>query len=506
MELAGISRVKDYEHFIENQEGFWHVSVLESSDGELDGFLASVGHPLLTILGPGVARTEAGGLALVAAELDRLRGRTVLCLVPVDRDELVRELYGWGGAQLRAARPSDPGRAPALPGCEFPDVHAGNGLTTLLTGATGFLGRHLVPLLAERGDPLRALVREGTDDAFLRPFDVAVARGDITDEEAVRRAAQGCERVFHLAGLLGYRASQRASLERINVNGVRVVLDALEPGARLVHVSSVAAVGPVDRATDRADESHPYPPRADRSLYSLTKRRGEELVLDAARNGVDAVVANPGFLLGPGDVYRVNTWPVQRYLQGTLRFLVEGGLSNVDPRDVAQGLVALADRGRAGERTILTSPTGNLSHEAFFRRVGEVTGVRRRQVVLPAKAALAAARVVPWPVRPEEVAAASDWWFFDPSKAQSRARLHDEAARRVDCRHGVPISVGAGPDRPAPAEKRGRSAAAPTRVEPRRCSGVRSRPSRATGGARRLARRTHPAPPRAAAPGGRGAR
>ncbi|MET0761266.1 MAG: NAD-dependent epimerase/dehydratase family protein [Thermoleophilaceae bacterium] len=292
-------------------------------------------------------------------------------------------------------------------------------MTTLLTGATGFLGRHLVPLLAERGDPLRALVREGTDDAFLRPFDVAVVRGDITDEEAVRRAAQGCERVFHLAGLLGYRTSQKASLERINVDGVRVVLDALEPGARLVHVSSVAAVGPVDRATDRADESHPYPPRADRSLYSLTKRRGEELVLDAARNGVDAVVANPGFLLGPGDVYRVNTWPVQRYLQGTLRFLVEGGLSNVDPRDVAQGLVALADRGRAGERTILTSPRGNLSHEAFFRRVGEVTGVRRRQVVLPAKAALAAARVVPWPVRPEEVAAASDWWFFDPSKAQS---------------------------------------------------------------------------------------
>ena len=304
-------------------------------------------------------------------------------------------------------------------------------MTTLLTGATGFLGRHLVPLLAERGDPLRALVREGTDDAFLRPFDVAVVRGDITDEEAVRRAAQGCERVFHLAGLLGYRASQKASLERINVNGVRVVLDALEPGARLVHVSSVAAVGPVDRATDRADESHPYPPRADRSLYSLTKRRGEELVLDAARNGVDAVVANPGFLLGPGDVYRVNTWPVQRYLQGTLRFLVEGGLSNVDPRDVAQGLVALADRGRAGERTILTSPRGNLSHEAFFRRVGEVTGVRRRQVVLPAKAALAAARVVPWPVRPEEVAAASDWWFFDSSKAQSelgfRTRPLDES-------------------------------------------------------------------------------
>ena len=316
-------------------------------------------------------------------------------------------------------------------------------MTTLVTGATGFLGRHLVPLLAERGGALRALVREGTDAASLRPYGVEVARGDIADAEAVRRAATGSRLVFHLAGIVGYRASLRAALERANVDGVRNVLAALEPGARLVHVSTVATVGPVDGPALRADEGHPYPARADRSLYSLTKRHGEQLVLDAAAGGVDAVVANPGFLLGPGDVYRVNTWPVQRYLQGTLRFVVAGGLSYVDARDVAQGLVALADEGRAGERTILTSPDGNLSHEAFYRRVGEVTGVRRRQAVLPRKAALAAARVVPWPVRPEEVAAASDWWFFDPGEGDPRARVQDAAARRVDCRHGVPVSVGA---------------------------------------------------------------
>ncbi len=304
-------------------------------------------------------------------------------------------------------------------------------MTTFLTGATGFLGRHLVPLLAKRGEPLRALVREGTDDAFLRSFDVEVVRGDIVDRTAVRRAAAGCGRVFHLAGVVGYRASLRQSLEQANIEGVRSMLAALEPGARLVHVSSVAAIGPVDSPSQAAAEEHPYPERADRSLYSLTKRRGEELVLEAARNGTDAVVANPGFLLGPGDVYRVNTWPVQRYLQGSLRFLVEGGLSNVDARDVAEGLVAIAERGRAGERTILTSREGNLSHEAFFRRVGEVTGTRRRQVTLPAQVAVAAAHVVPWPVRPEEVAAAADWWFFDPAKAERelgfRTRPLDES-------------------------------------------------------------------------------
>jgi dihydroflavonol-4-reductase len=101
-----------------------------------------------------------------------------------------------------------------------------------------------------------------------------------------------------------------------------------------------------------------------------------------------------------------------------LRLLVEGGLSFVDARDVAAGLVALAERGRPGERTILTSREGNLSHEAFFRRVGAVTGVRRRQIVLPSRVAVAGATVVRWPVKPGEVAAAANWWFYDAAKAE----------------------------------------------------------------------------------------
>lgn len=304
-------------------------------------------------------------------------------------------------------------------------------MTTLVTGATGFMGRHLLERLAARGDRIRALVRSETGESRLRDLGVEPVRGDIVDAASVRAAAAGCGLVFHLAGLVGYRASLRERSEQVNVDGVRNVLAALEPGARLVHVSSVAAVGPVDSPAASANEEHPYPARADRSVYSLTKRRGERLVLAAAGAGVDALVASPGFLLGPGDVYRVNTWPVQRYLQGTLRFLVDGGLSYVDVRDVAAGLLSLAERGRAGERTILTAREGNLSHEAFYRRVGEVTGIRRRQVVLPARPAVIAARVVPWPVRPEEVSAAADWWFFDPAKAEReldfRARPLDES-------------------------------------------------------------------------------
>ena len=292
-------------------------------------------------------------------------------------------------------------------------------MPTLVTGATGFLGRHLLPLLAEQGDSLRTLVRAGTDDAELRRLEAEVVRGDLHDRDAVRRAAAGCGRVFHLAGLVAHDSRDREKLVAVNVEGVRTVLGAAEPGARVVHVSSVATMGPAPARDRPANEAQPFPSFAERFVYTKTKRMGEQVALDAAARGQDVVVANPGFLLGPGDVYRVSTWPVRRYLQGALRVTVPGGLSFTDARDVAAGLVALAERGRAGERTILTSREGNLSHADFFRRVGEVTGVRRRMLELSPRVAVLGARLVPWPVRPGEVEAAAQWWFYDPRKAET---------------------------------------------------------------------------------------
>lgn len=290
-------------------------------------------------------------------------------------------------------------------------------MPTLVTGATGFLGRHLVERLVERGEEVRALVRQATDATWLLERGVEVVRGDVLDAGAVRRAAAGCGLVYHLAGAIGYEPRDRARIYATNVGGTRTVLEAVEPDARIVHVSSVAAVGPVADRNARADESHRYDPRADAYVYPGAKREAEQLALAAAAAGRDVVVANPGFLLGPGDVHGASTWVIRRYLQGTLRVRVEGGLSYVDVRDVAAGLLLLAERGRAGERTILTSTDGNLSHAEFYRRVGEVTGVRRRQVVLPAGVAAVAARLVPWPVKPGEARAAANWWFYDPGKA-----------------------------------------------------------------------------------------
>ena len=95
-ELCGIKREKDYRYFIENRDGIWHASVLAAESGGIDGFLVSVAHPGSNMLGPGVMKTDAATVALIAAELDHHRGRTPVFLLPVDRGELVRTLYGWG--------------------------------------------------------------------------------------------------------------------------------------------------------------------------------------------------------------------------------------------------------------------------------------------------------------------------------------------------------------------------------------------------------------------------
>ena len=291
-------------------------------------------------------------------------------------------------------------------------------MPVLVTGATGFLGRHLVAYLVERGEEVRALVRPSTDASVLAAHGVDVVRGELFGGAELRRAAGGCRAVFHVAGLVSHERRHADDLRRVNVDAVGAVLDAVDPSARFVHVSSVAAVGPAPGPDLPADERQEFPAWAERFPYAASKRAGERVVLAAAERGRDAVVANPGFLLGPGDVNRVSTWHVGRYLAGTLRVHVPGGVSNVDARDVAAGVVAVAEGGRAGERYILTNREGNLSHAELFRRVARITGVERRMLAVPPRAAALGATLLPWPVKPGEARAAAFWWFYDPGKAE----------------------------------------------------------------------------------------
>lgn len=120
LDVSGISRVKDYRYFIENSDGFWHVSVSENERGDLDGYLVSIGHPLFNEIGPGVARTEAAGAALVVTELNQYEGRMPLLLVPVECADIVRLMYRLGGRNCELHAAQVRGEAQPFRGVSFP--------------------------------------------------------------------------------------------------------------------------------------------------------------------------------------------------------------------------------------------------------------------------------------------------------------------------------------------------------------------------------------------------
>jgi len=293
---------------------------------------------------------------------------------------------------------------------------------TLVTGGSGFLGRHLIRRLAADGRRLRVLERR-PGDAF-DGLDVERVRGDVTDPASVAAAVAGVETIFNLAGVVSHLESDRPRLEAVNVRGTETVLAAAraEGVRRVVHVSSVASVGYAADPAERLDEQSPFDAGALRYPYAWSKRLGEEAALRAAADGLDVVIACPALLVGPGDVNRISTFMIEQYLRGALRFTIPGGLTIVDVRDVAEGLLLCERLGQSGRRYILGTEDGSLSHRAFMRLIGEVSGQPRRTLHLPAPVLVPSTKLltrlrVPLPVRPDELDSGRHHWYSTSRRA-----------------------------------------------------------------------------------------
>ncbi len=120
MDLVGIHRDKDFQFFIDNADGQWHVSIYENSSGRIDGFMVSSAHCGCNMIGPGAAKTPRQAAALLAAELDRHRGRSPLMLVPVNRPTLVKQMYDWGARNCEMHFSQVRGRAHPVKGIFMP--------------------------------------------------------------------------------------------------------------------------------------------------------------------------------------------------------------------------------------------------------------------------------------------------------------------------------------------------------------------------------------------------
>lgn len=250
-------------------------------------------------------------------------------------------------------------------------MNLGPGTRVLVTGGTGLLGNNVVRALLDRGVPVRVLARQGSGCRALAGLDVEIRRGDIEDEAAVEDACTGCELVVHSAAMVHIGRRGLGRFERVNVGGTRHVLEAARrSGARLVHVSSADTVGVVSLDIP-ADESTPFD-SSIRIPYMVTKRAAEDLVIDGARDGLDAVIVNPGFLVGPWD-WRPSSGAMLLSVGRGLGWLAPRGYGSfVDVRDVTEALLAAAETGTPGRPYLLTGET--LSYLDAWKLFADVTG------------------------------------------------------------------------------------------------------------------------------------
>ncbi|MGK4001226.1 NAD-dependent epimerase/dehydratase family protein [Sorangium sp. So ce1036] len=298
----------------------------------------------------------------------------------------------------------------------------------LVTGATGFLGSHLVAELRRAGHEVVALCR--TEAPALAGAGALVRRGDVLDAASVRAAAEGCEGLFHCAGRVSRRREDAELLYRIHVEGTKITLDACrDAGVKRAVVASTSGVVAVSRDPNDIRDETAEPPidLIARWPYYRSKLYAERAALDRNGPAFEVVAVNPSILLGPGDVHGASTGDVVSFLERRLPFVPAGGLSFVDARDAAHGMVLAMEKGRPGERYLLGA--ANMSLEVFFRRLSRISGVPAPALRLPRSVALAKAGAhlieqarkrlpIDLPVDPVSAEMGQHFWYLDATKAR----------------------------------------------------------------------------------------
>ncbi len=244
-----------------------------------------------------------------------------------------------------------------------------------ITGATGLLGGNLAAESLARSHEVVATYRPTSDRRHLDGLDLRWAPANLADEAALVRAFAGAEVVFHSAAATSLRARPTPALVRANVEGTATVLRAARAAGvgRIVHVSSTAAVG-VSEDGRPCTEAHPFNLEAHGLLdgYAATKRAAEDLARDAAAEGQDVVIVNPGFLFGPYDAKPSSGRMILQIAAGHGWLAAPGANCFVGARDVARGAWAAAEHGVAGERYILGGE--NWTYAEAFRRIAAIVG------------------------------------------------------------------------------------------------------------------------------------
>jgi dihydroflavonol-4-reductase len=263
-------------------------------------------------------------------------------------------------------------------------------MTTLVTGASGFLGSHVAQQLVACGERVRVFVRPSSQLRAIEGLAVERVQGDLRDAASLARALDGVRRVFHVAADYRLWARDPQEIYESNVAGTRNLLEAARQAGieRLVYTSTVATIA-VPRPGPLPDEETSARLEEMIGHYKRSKFLAEQEALRAAGTGLPVVIVNPTTPVGPGDWKPTPTGRViLDFLNGRMPAYVDTGLNLVPVEDAAVGHLLAAERGRVGERYILGGR--NLTLKEILDILASITGRPAPRLRLPHLVALAA--------------------------------------------------------------------------------------------------------------------
>ncbi|MBS1797626.1 MAG: NAD-dependent epimerase/dehydratase family protein [Acidobacteria bacterium] len=297
----------------------------------------------------------------------------------------------------------------------------------LITGGTGFLGAHLVRQFLDAGAK-NLRVMASSVPAWMTDAGVEACAGSVTRRDDVAAATRGCEAIYHLAGRVSFAYDGAAQMNRIHVEGTRLLCEAAkENGVKNFILASSSGTSAITDDGEITDETYPQPVEIlTKWPYYASKYYQEKTALRAFQDkGERLVILNPSLLLGTGDERLSSTKIVLDFMAQKLPITPTGGVNFVDARDAAAAFLNALDRGTHGERYLLGAV--NWPVREFFGRLERLSGVSAPLISVPKKMAVFGSNLIsnlyksfdkPAPFEASEVEMGEYFWYFDSSKAE----------------------------------------------------------------------------------------
>jgi dihydroflavonol-4-reductase len=300
-----------------------------------------------------------------------------------------------------------------------------------VTGATGFIGRHVVRKLRGRGDDVVALVRSPDKAADLRALGCELAVGDLVTTDAVRDGMRDCDAVFHIAAAykVGITAGACADMHRSNVEGTALILDAAADAnvGKVVYVSTINYFGDTGGRVMKEGEARPS--MRFLSCYDETKYRAHEFAIQRIAEGAPIVIMQPGSVYGPGDHSQVGR-QIDDARRGRAKLMMfpDLGLNMAHVEDVAEGILLGHDKGKVGESYNLGGDLGTMGE--LVQTVARLSGHRPPSRTLPSALIRASIPLAPvitkligYPPNLRELVSVSDGVTYWASDEKARREL-----------------------------------------------------------------------------------